>query len=96
LVPQVLSTIQATTTGDRRSRAVGWYGATSGLSMIVGQLLGGVLVNADLAGLSWRRSSWSTSPSGCFGLVVAWRAMPETRTGKPLGIDRVGTRCSVR
>src|SRR5439155_17172165 len=42
MVPQVLSSIQATTTGERRSRAVGWYGATAGLSMIVGQLLGGV------------------------------------------------------
>ncbi|MPY81578.1 MAG: MFS transporter, partial [Actinophytocola sp.] len=41
LVPQLLATIQATTTGTRRVRAIGAFGAMGGVSMVVGQLLGG-------------------------------------------------------
>ncbi|GAA3074644.1 hypothetical protein GCM10010464_43470 [Pseudonocardia yunnanensis] len=50
VMPQVLSIIQAGTTGERRSRALGFYGATSGMSSVIGQLLGGLLVAADLWG----------------------------------------------
>ncbi|MZD08142.1 MFS transporter, partial [Streptomyces sp. SID5785] len=34
LLPQVLATIQATTQGPRRARAMSMYGATAGLSMV--------------------------------------------------------------
>lgn len=91
MVPQVLSSIQATTTGEHRSRAVGWYGATAGLSMIVGQLLGGVLVTADIAGLNWRPIFLVNVPIGLVGLVLARRYVPETKSANPVGIDRVGT-----
>jgi len=91
MVPQVLSTIQATLTGEKRSRAVGWYGAMAGLSMIAGQLLGGILVEADLAGLNWRPIFLVNVPIGLIGLVVARRTVPETRAANPLRIDRLGT-----
>ncbi|MGV9300235.1 MFS transporter, partial [Amycolatopsis sp. NPDC003676] len=54
LLPQVLSIIQAGTTGERRSRAIGMYGATGGIATVVGQLLGGALVAANVWDLSWR------------------------------------------
>jgi MFS family permease len=91
MVPQVLSTIQATMTGEARSRAVGWYGAVAGLSMIAGQLLGGLLIEADLAGLSWRPIFLVNVPIGLIGMVVARRTVPETRAANPLRIDRLGT-----
>ena len=91
MVPQVLATIQAATTPRRRSRAVGWYGATSGLSMIVGQVLGGLLVAADIAGLGWRPIFLVNVPIGLAGLVLARRAMPETRAARPFALDWVGT-----
>ena len=91
MVPQVLSTIQATMTGEKRSRAVGWYGATAGLSMIAGQLLGGVLVEANLAGLSWRPIFLVNVPIGLIGLLIVRRTVPETRAENPLRIDRLGT-----
>ena len=91
MVPQVLSTIQACLTGEQRSRAVGWYGATAGLSMIAGQLLGGVLVEANIAGLSWRPIFLVNVPIGLIGLVVTRRTVPETRAANPLRIDRPGT-----
>jgi MFS family permease len=49
-VPQTLSLIQATTSGERRARVLGHYGATGGISVVVRQLL----ASADLAGQTWR------------------------------------------
>ncbi|HEX4703439.1 MAG TPA: MFS transporter [Pseudonocardiaceae bacterium] len=91
MLPQVLSTIQATTTGQRRSRALGFYGAVGGLSSVVGQLLGGALVSADIAGTSWRPIFLVNVPVGILGLVLARRTVPETRSANPIGVDRLGT-----
>jgi EmrB/QacA subfamily drug resistance transporter len=91
MLPQVLSTIQATTTGQRRSRALGFYGAVGGLASVVGQLLGGALVSADIAGTSWRPIFLVNVPVGIVGLVLARRTVPETRSANPIGIDRLGT-----
>jgi EmrB/QacA subfamily drug resistance transporter len=91
MLPQVLSTIQATTTGQRRSTALGFYGAVGGLSSVVGQLLGGALVSADIAGTSWRPIFLVNVPVGIIGLLLARRTVPETRSANPIGIDRLGT-----
>src|SRR5262249_48063285 len=67
MVPQVLSIIQATTSGERRALALGYYGATGGVAMVVGQLLGGVLVSVNLAGTSWRPIFLLNVPIGVLG-----------------------------
>ncbi|WP_249227825.1 MFS transporter [Kutzneria sp. CA-103260] len=91
LAPQVLSVIQATTTGDRRARALGYYGATGGISMVVGQIAGGLLVAADIAGTGWRPVFLVNVPIGVVAIVLALRFLPETKAAHPLGVDAVGT-----
>ncbi|GAA4293304.1 MFS transporter [Streptomyces venetus] len=91
MLPQVLATIQATTTGPRRAKAMGLYGATAGLSMVAGQILGGVLVAADIAGTGWRSVFLVNVPVVLAGLVLAVRAVPETRSPRPEPVDVPGT-----
>jgi MFS family permease len=91
MLPQVLSIIQATTSGERRSKALGLYGATAGISMVIGQLLGGVLVAADIAGTGWRPIFLINVPIGLLGLLLAKKTLPETRSANPLGVDHLGT-----
>ncbi|MFI0728068.1 MFS transporter [Streptomyces sp. NPDC021225] len=91
LLPQVLATIHATTSGPRRARAVSLYGATAGLAMVTGQILGGVLVAADVAGTGWRAVFLVNVPVAAAGLVVAARAVPETRSKHPAPVDVPGT-----
>jgi len=91
MLPQVLSIIQATTTGEKRSKALGLYGATAGISMVIGQLLGGVLVAADVAGTGWRPIFLINVPIGLLGLVLARKTLPETRSANPLSVDHLGT-----
>ena len=91
MVPQVLATIQAATTGERRSRALARYGATGGLAAVLGQVLGGLLVSANIASLGWRPIFLVNVPIGLAGLVLASRYVPDTRHGEPAPIDVPGT-----
>ncbi|WP_369379135.1 MFS transporter [Streptomyces sp. cg36] len=91
MLPQVLATIQATTAGPRRARAMSLYGATAGLSMVAGQILGGVLVAADIAGSGWRAVFLVNVPVVVVGLFLAVRSVPETRSERPASVDVPGT-----
>jgi MFS family permease len=91
MVPQVLATIQAATTGERRTRALARYGATGGLAAVLGQVLGGLLVSANIDGLGWRPIFLVNVPIGLAGLVLARRYVPDTRHGAPAPIDGPGT-----
>ena len=91
LIPQVLATFHHTLEQERRTRALALYGATSGIAAVVGQLVGGLLVSANIAGTSWRPIFLVNVPIGLVVLLVAARVMPATRSAHPPGIDLPGT-----
>lgn len=91
MVPQVLATIHAATAGERRARALSLYGAMAGLATVVGQVLGGILVEADIAGTGWRSIFLVNVPVAAAVLVLAVRTVPETRSERPAGVDVPGT-----
>ncbi|MEY9838387.1 MFS transporter [Streptacidiphilus sp. EB103A] len=91
LIPQVLATFHHVLEGERRARAVALYGATSGIAAVVGQLVGGLLVSADVAGTSWRPIFLVNVPIGVVVILVAARIVPSTRSPHPVGIDLPGT-----
>jgi EmrB/QacA subfamily drug resistance transporter len=91
LVPQVMATIQATTTGQHRLRAMAFFGATGGLAAVVGQLVGGWLVQADLGGEGWRPIFLVNVPIGLVALALATRLVPDSRSLRAAPIDVPGT-----
>ncbi|MFI7131083.1 MFS transporter [Nonomuraea sp. NPDC050153] len=91
LIPQVLATFHHALEGERKARAVALYGATSGIAAVVGQLVGGLLVSADIAGTSWRPIFLVNVPIGVVVLLVAARIVPDTRSSRPVGVDLPGT-----
>ena len=91
LIPQVLATFHHTLQHQRKARALALYGATSGIAAVVGQLVGGLLVSADIAGTSWRPIFLVNVPIGLVVLLVAGRIVPRTRSNHPVGIDLPGT-----
>lgn len=91
MLPQVLATIQATTSGASRARALSRYGVTAGIATVVGQLLGGVLVTANIAGTGWRPIFLVNVPVGIVGMLLAARYVPDTRSEQPAGVDTRGT-----
>lgn len=91
LLPQVLATIQATTAGRARARALGWYAAVTGAAASAGLAIGGGLVSADLAGTGWRPIFLVNLPIGLVALLLAARYVPETSSPQPLRVDLAGT-----
>lgn len=91
MVPQVLATVQATTSGPHRLRAMALFGATGGVASVVGQLVGGLLVSADVAGSGWRPIFLVNVPIGVAALVVAPRLVPDTRSPAAASVDKGGT-----
>ena len=91
LVPQVLATVHATLDGERRVRALALYGATSGIAAVVGQLVGGLLVSADVLGLSWRPIFLVNVPLGIAVLLISRVVVPANKSPRPIHPDLVGT-----
>ena len=91
LLPQVLATIQATTSGRARASALGVYAAVTGAAASAGLAIGGALVSADLAGTGWRPIFLVNLPVGLIALLLAVRHVPETTSPQPLRIDLAGT-----
>ena len=90
MTPQVLATIAATLTGENRVRAFGLFGAAGGIAAAAGQIIGGVLVSADILGLGWRSVFLMNVPIGIAAWIVARRVLPETRAEKRLPMDGWG------
>jgi MFS family permease len=76
MVPQVLSGIQLHFTGRQRVRALGWYAVALSGGAVTGQILGGLLISADLFGATWRPVFLINVPIGVALLVVAHLVLP--------------------
>lgn len=76
MVPQVMSVIQRTFAGPARSRALGRYAAVVATAAVLGQVAGGVLVSADVAGSGWRPVFLVNVPIGIATFVLAGRHLP--------------------
>ncbi|NUR86693.1 MAG: MFS transporter [Nonomuraea sp.] len=89
MVPQVLATISAVFPPDRRAAAMGWYGAAGGLGSIAGQVLGGLLLTADVFGLGWRIIFLINLPIGLVVIALALRVLPRVEP-RPAKLDLLG------
>lgn len=89
LIPQVLSLIQRNFTGEARTKALGAYAAVLAVGAAAGQVLGGVLVSADLFGTGWRPVFLVNVPVGVVLLIMARRVLP--RDGGAAGEPGAGS-----
>jgi MFS family permease len=76
MIPQVFSLIQRHFTGAARARALGWYAAVIAGGVVAGQILGGVLVSANLFGTGWRPIFMLNVPIGAVLMVLGRRLLP--------------------
>ncbi|MET9397824.1 MFS transporter [Kitasatospora sp. NPDC002965] len=88
--PQVLAILRTAFSGAAQARAFAMYGLTMGLGAVFGQLIGGVLIRADLFGLDWRSCFLINLPVGLAALALVRRCLPESRAPQRPGLDPVG------
>jgi EmrB/QacA subfamily drug resistance transporter len=84
----VAMAIVATTFPERaeRARAIGVFGAMSGLSLALGPILGGALVD----GFGWRSIFWINVPIVAAAIVCTALFVPESRAARARRFDPVG------
>jgi hypothetical protein len=82
MVPQVMSLIQRTFDGHERARAISLYGAVIAVGAVCGQVLGGLLVSANILHLGWRPVFLVNVPVGVALFVLVLLFLPR-RGGDP-------------
>ena len=90
MVPQLLALINVVYPVAERPRAMAWFGATIGLGSVAGQVLGGVLLEANLFNLGWRPIFLVNVPIGIVAVILAARWLPSTRGAHRPKFDPVG------
>ncbi|MGH3096625.1 MAG: MFS transporter [Streptosporangiales bacterium] len=90
MVPQVLAMVQASFPPAERRRAIGMYAGVGGLATVLGPLVGGLLIRADLFGWGWRPIFLVNVPVGVVTLVLASALVRESRSPDPLRLDPGG------
>lgn len=91
IMPQILATLHVTLKGTAHAKAISLFGGIGGIAFIVGQMGGGWLVSADIAGLGWRNAFFINVPFCLIVLALSRRYVPETRRETPSRIDWQGT-----
>ncbi len=76
VTPQTMAVITRTFPAESRGRAMSLWGATAGVAILVGPLLGGVLVD----GPGWQWIFFVNVPVGAVALVLGWRLIPVLET----------------
>jgi EmrB/QacA subfamily drug resistance transporter len=76
LTPQTMAVITRIFPADKRGQAMALWGATAGVAMLIGPILGGVLVDA----LGWEWIFFINIPVGVIGFVLAVRLVPSLTT----------------
>src|SRR5215218_2864137 len=90
VMPQVLAIVGVTYRGPDYVRAMSLYGLALGLAAVGGQVIGGALVETDVAGLGWRSCFLINVPIGLAALALTPRLVPESRAEQRRRIDLPG------
>ncbi|MEI2700975.1 MAG: DHA2 family efflux MFS transporter permease subunit [Baekduia sp.] len=97
MTPQTMAVITRTFPAEARGKAMALWGATAGVAMLVGPVLGGLLVD----GPGWEWIFFINVPVGVIALLLGWRLIPRLDTHShrfdPLGValSTVGMFCLV-
>jgi MFS family permease len=75
LIPGSLAVIGAAFEGERRGAAIGTWSAFAGISAVLGQVLGGYLMDT----ISWRAAFLVDVPLAIVVLLIVFRYVPESR-----------------
>ncbi|MHB1716481.1 MAG: MFS transporter, partial [Acidimicrobiales bacterium] len=91
MLPQVLTGIQLHFDGERRSHTIGLHAVALSVGAVAGQILGGVLISADIAGQTWRPAFLINVPICLAALAFGINILPadDRRTRSHLDLPGV-------
>ena len=90
MTPQTLAFVPALFAPREQGVAFALGGLSAGLASVVGPLLGGLLIGADIGGLGWRPIFLVNLPFGVLAIVMALKYVPKLKPQPNMGNDFVG------
>jgi MFS family permease len=90
MMPQIMSVIQVRFGGAARARALSAYTAVLSSGFVAGQVIGGVLVTANLFGQSWRPVFLVNVPIGLAVLALVPLVVPRDVPARGRKLDLAG------
>jgi len=90
LLPQGFGLIREAFPPQEFAKAFAAYGPAFGLGGILGPIIGGFLIQANLFGIGWRAVFLVNLPIGIAALILAARFVPKSQGDKSLKIDLLG------
>jgi EmrB/QacA subfamily drug resistance transporter len=90
LIPQGIAIMTAHFSRDMMRRAFSVFGPAMGLAMVAGPLVAGFLIDANIAGLSWRPMFLINIALGTVGLFIALRVLPRDAGDRSIVLDGLG------
>ena len=90
LLPQGLGLMRENLSGRELGTAFGVFGPVFGLGGIIGPVLGGALIQANIADLGWRTVFLVNVPIGIVAFIISWRIIPRRAGDRAITVDLVG------
>jgi EmrB/QacA subfamily drug resistance transporter len=90
LIPQGIGILLATFSREQIPRAVSAFGPVLGGSAVLGPIVAGFIIDADIGGLSWRPVFLINIVLGAVGFAAAVRLLPHDGPGSTVRIDGLG------
>ena len=91
MVPQVMSLMQVMYKPEERGPINGLFGGLAGIAATLGPILGGFLIQANIAKLDWRPIFLINVPVGLIGIIAGIKYLPNGKSPHPLKLDIAGT-----
>ena len=91
LIPQGIAIMTRNFAREMRATAFGAFGPMLGIAGIGGPVLAGFIINADIAGLSWRPIFLINIVLGGIGLLAAIRVLPHDNGDRSIHVDGAGS-----
>lgn len=91
MLPQVMSLTQIMYPPEERVSALALFGILGGLAAVLGPVIGGFILSANLFGLGWRPIFLVNLPIGIIALLLAARILPGGRSALRPKLDLPGT-----
>jgi EmrB/QacA subfamily drug resistance transporter len=90
MAPPVLAALRTLFVGDEIPWALNIYGTGVGIAVAGGQLLGGLLIAADIGGFGWRSAFLINVPIGIATIAAALALVPENGGSAKPRLDIIG------
>jgi EmrB/QacA subfamily drug resistance transporter len=91
LIPQGIGILISSLSREQLPRAFSVFGPVMGASAVLGPIVAGFIISADLAGLTWRPIFLINIALGSTGFIAALRLLPHDGPANGVPIDGLGS-----